>query len=273
MGEIRLSCYTAPWKGGNLIPAITDIAEAGFRGVECPDSVVDDYEDRLHVFEEILETSRLELSGLVQTINVIDRDAADLQVERAANAARFAGAAGAKVLTVCHCEEREAPLTDEEWAAAGAMLEEIGERCREFGVRLCYLPRAQRLIGNEKEIRRLCASVNAELVSLALDTAELQLAGCAPQKVIKANFDRIKSVRYRDASASKRRSKSTSDKPGATPQFGRGGVNFEATSKTLLECGYEGWISLDVSGEASEPADAIANGFRFLMRKSGLFDF
>ncbi len=273
MSEIDLACHVGPWGQDNIVQAITEIADTGFQGVECPDSVVRQYEDRLHVFEEILEISDLKLAGLIQGLDLLARETADEQVERAVNSARFASASRARTLTVFHAAEFERNMIDEEWATLGAVLEEIGERCSEFAVDVCFLPRAMHLVCKEKEIKRLLASTDPKFVNLALDTAEISLAGGSPQRILRGCFDRVKLVRFRDASASKRKPKTTSDKFGSTPQFGRGAVKFDAVSKVLLENGYDGWIVVDLSGEGHAPIEAASNAFRFLMRKSGLFPF
>ncbi len=270
--DIKIACYTAPWGPAGLVDALSTISEFSFDGIECPSSVVTSYEDRLHVFQEILETQGLNIANLLQQIDLLDTENADIQVERAANAARFAAAAGSNTLTVCHEKLRDGELTDEEFATAGAILEEIGERCHEHNIELCYLPRAGRLIGNEKDIIRLMSSTSPDLVKLALDTAEAVLSKTTPQKMIKSTLERIKVIRFRDVSGSKRRSKSTSEDPGSTPQFGRGAVNFDAVCKLLITSGYKGWITLDVTGEAHEPGEAVYHGYRYLMRHSGLFD-
>lgn len=273
MFNIKLACYTAPWGPSGFVDAISKISEFNFDGIECPSSIITAYEDRLHVFQEILETQQLHIANLLQQIDVLSTDNADVQVERAANAARFAAAAGASTLSICHEKFHDGPLTDEEWATAGAILEEIGERCKEHNITMCYMPRAGRLISNERDIARLLASTDANLVKLALDTAEAVLAKTTPQKMIKSGLDRIRVVRFRDVSGSKRRPKSTSDDPtsGDTPQFGRGAVNFDAVSKLLITSGYKGWITLDVTGESHEPGEAVYLGYRYLMRHSGLF--
>lgn len=271
MGEIRLACYSAPWGTNGLIEAITQIAQCGYEGIECPASTVTEYEDRLHVFEEILTSSGLTLAGLVQPLDFLDQSNADEQVERAANAARFAASAGAHSLSVCHGRAREEPLTDDDWASVTAIATEMGERCLEFGIQMSFMPRAGRGVATEKDIKRFLSTTDPEKVGLTLDTAELSLAGASPQRVMKNHVERLKAVRYRDASASKRRLKVTSAKPGTTPLFGRGAVDFEAVSKALLSGGYDGWISLDISGESQGPVEAAENGYRFLLRKSGLF--
>lgn len=152
----------------------------------------------------------------------------------------------------------------------GAIVEEIGHRCREFGIQMCFMPRARHMVATECEIERLLAMTRKDMVALTVDTAEAVLAGIAPQRLIRNYRDRLRSVRYRDASASKRRPRLTSEARGSAPTFGRGAVKFDAVSKALLE-GYDGWITLDITGESQPPAQAAATGYRYLVRKSGLF--
>lgn len=218
-----------------------------------------------------MQTAGLKIGSLLQPLNLLDTDHPDEQIERAANAARFLSSAGGKALVICHHKEFEGTMTDEEWATLGAMCEEMGERCNEFDIHFCFLPRAQRLCASEKDIKRFLASTRPELVNIALDTAEVVLAGSNPQRILKANLERVRHIRFREASASKRRSKSTSNKPGTTPQFGRGAVNFESITKILITGRYAGWITLDVTGDSHPPQEAIDTGYRFLVRHSGLF--
>ena len=269
--DIKLACYSGSWGVSNFVDAISTISEYNFDGIECSSEIVTAFEDRLHVFQEILKTQELSISNLIQKIDLLDSENADIQVERASSAARFASSAGAKILTVCHEYLHEEDLTEEQWDTAGSILEEIGERCHEHRIELCYLPRAGRLISSEADIKRLMASTNPNLVYLALDTAEAVLAKSTPQKLIKALLDRIKLIRFHDVSASKRRQKSTSEEPGSTPQFGRGAVNFDAVSKLLVTSGYKGWISLDVTGDAHDPQEAVYLGYKYIVRHSGLF--
>ncbi len=271
MFDIKLACYSGPWGVDGFVDAISTISSYQFDGIECPSEIVTAFEDRLHVFQEILKTQNLSITNLIQKIDLLDGDNADIQVEKASSAARFASSAGARILTVCHEFLHEEKLSDEEWNTAGSILEEIGERCHEHNIELCYLPRAGRLISSDADIKRLMVSTNPDLVHLALDTAEAVLAKSTPQKLIKSLLERIKLIRFHDVSASKRRQKSTSDEPGSTPQFGRGAVNFDVVSKQLASSGYKGWITLDISGDAHDPEEAVYLGYKYIMRHSGLF--
>ncbi len=271
MAEIRLSCYAAPWGNDGTIQAITDVADCGYEGLEFPSEVVRRFEDRLHVFEEIMDTTGL--SGLLQRVNLIDKEKADEQVEKAANSARFAGATGKGSLIVCQSEPLAGPLSDDDWLTVGAIVDEIGCRCQDFGIKVCFMPRARHFGDSDKDLKRLLAMTNPEVVGLAVDTAELALAGMDAVKVIKTHQARLCSVRFRDVSGAKRRSDVTSSKPGSAPQFGRGAVNFEAVSKALVDLKYDGWVTVDITGEAATPKDAAIAGYRFVMRRSGIFPY
>ncbi|MCC8189795.1 MAG: sugar phosphate isomerase/epimerase [Planctomycetes bacterium] len=273
MAEIRLSCYAAPWGNDGTIQAITDVADCGYDGLEFPSEVVRRFEDRLHVFEEILDTTGLKLSGLLQRIDLLDKEKADEQVEKAANSARFAGSTGRGNLIICQSDPLSGPVSDDDWLTVGAIVEEIGCRCQDFGISLCFMPRAKHFGDSDKDLKRLLAITNPEVVSLAVDTAELALAGMDPAKVIKTHQSRLRSVRFRDVSGSKRRAEMTSSRPGSAPQFGRGAVDFEAVAKALLEVRYDGWITVDVTGESTQPKDAAMAGYRFIMRRSGLYPY
>ena len=271
--EIRLSCFAAPWGGEGTIQAITDVAECGYEGLEFPSEVVRRFEDRLHVFEEIMDTTGLKLSGLLQRVNLLDKDKADEQVEKAANSARFAGSTGRGNLIICQSEPTSGPVSDDDWLTVGAIVDEIGCRCQDFGITLCFMPRARHFGDSDKDLKRILAMTNPEVVSLAVDTAELSLAGMDPAKVIKAHQSRLKTVRFRDASGAKRRAEVTSSRPGSAPQFGRGAVDFEAVSKVLVDIKYDGWVTVDITGEAAQPKDAALAGYRFVMRRSGLYPY
>ena len=268
VGEIQLSCFTGPWGPDGLIHSMHAVHAANFDGIECPAEVIRRFEDRLPVFEEILEHDNLRLSGIHQPLNFFAAEQADELVERAANAARFLRAAGRGYLLAVPVDAVDAPLTDEQWATACAILDEAGERCRELDIDFCFVPSARSFGAAEREIKRLLVTTKAENVFLCVDTAELALAGVDPAKIIKTHSARLRAVRLREASGAKRR-------PGAAfpppPAFGRGIVKFDAVAKALLDMRYSGWVSVDVTGESGDPAKAAENGYRHIFRRSGLF--
>jgi sugar phosphate isomerase/epimerase len=270
--EVRLACSTIAWGRNGFVEAVGAISGLGYDGVECPARLVREYEDRLHVFEEILDASRLKLCAMLQRGDFLDRETADITVERAANTARFLGAVGAPALVVSASNRVEdVELDDDEWTTAAAVLEEMGQRCREFGVALAFRPRAGHIGGDDKGMKRLLGMVDPSLVHLCCDTAELALEDIGVERFFKNHGERIVHVRLRDASGAKRRAAVTSAVSGSAPQFGRGAVDFAKVGRTIARSGYSGWVSVEIAGEGHAPRTAAEGAFRYMMRKSGLF--
>jgi sugar phosphate isomerase/epimerase len=269
--DIQLACSTIGWGREGFVEAVEAIANIGFDGVECPARLVREYEDRLHVFEEMLEISGLRLASMMQHSNFLDRETADETVERVANTARFLGAVGAPCLVVSPNNPENEDVSDDDWTTAAAVLEEMGIRCHEFGVELAFRPRSGYLGGSDKGMKKLLGMVSPEAFSLCCDTAELTLAEISVERFFKNHEGRIVHVRLRDASGAKRRSDTTSDARGSAPSFGRGAVDFAKVAKILAKAEYTGWVSVEFAGEDHPPRVAAESAFRYVMRKSGLF--
>ena len=274
IGEIDIACCIVPWGGVNqFVPAVSDAESIGYSGVEASADLVPHYEDRLQVFEEIFSASSLRLSAMILEAHLTDSETADYQVEFAAHVARFLGAVNGQCLLVSPAtpKEKKPFLTDEDWTTAAAILDEMGERCREFNVDLTLRPRAGHILGADKDVKRILAMTQPDFVKLTCDTAELTLTGTKPESFLKAYRERVNYVRIRDASGAKRRSAITSNEPGSAPGFGRGAVNIPKFCEMLETCRYEGWITVDISGESQNPKDAADAAFRYILKKSGLF--
>lgn len=274
IGEIDIACCIQPWGGvKEFVTAISDTEGIGYSGIEASSDLVPHFEDRLQVFEEIFSASSLKLSAMALDVDLTNAESADYQVEYAAHVARFLGAVNGQSLMVSPTMLREdkLALSDEDWTTAAAILDEMGSRCHEFGVDLTFRPRAGFILGQDKDIKRLMAMTQPELVRLTCDTAELALGPTKPETFMKNHHDRINYVRIRDASGAKRRQNTTSDLPGSTPSFGRGVVNIPKFCEMIETCRYEGWITLDVTGENQPARRSAEAAFRYILKKSGLF--
>lgn len=270
--DVHLACSAAPWGKNGFVEAVGAVSAAGYDGIECPAFLVNQYEDRLHVFEEIFEASQLKLVTMLQISDFQNPETADEEVERVANTARFLSANGASFLVVSARNEygEEAP-TEDDWTTFAAILEEMGVRCAEFGIALAYRPKAGLLGGTDKEIKKLMSMTDKDIVGLCFDTAELALAKIPFDKFFKTYASRILHVRFRDISSGKNLPDRTSNLPGSSPQFGRGGIDVSKAGKIIENNAYSGFITVDVTGESRKPYEAIDDAFRHVMRKSGLF--
>ncbi|MHC4870758.1 MAG: sugar phosphate isomerase/epimerase family protein [Planctomycetota bacterium] len=270
--DVHLACSAAPWGKNGFVEAVEAVSAVGYDGIECPAFLVNQYEDRLHVFEEIFQTSQLKLVTMLQIADFQNPETADEEVERAANTARFLSANGAPYLIVSAKNEYgEEPPVEDDWTTFAAILEEMGVRCAEFGIALAFRPKAGLIGGTDKEIKKLMAMTDKDIVGLCFDTAELTLAKIPHDRFYKTYASRILHVRFRDVSSGKNRPERTSNLPGSSPQFGRGGIDIAKVGKIIENNGYSGFITVDVTGESRKPGDAIDDAFRHVMKKSGLF--
>ena len=259
------------WGPNGFVEALGAVAEIGYDGVECPAGLVRAYEDRLHVFQEILEASGLRLCAMSQHEDILEREHADEAAERVANTARFLGANEKPCLVLAPRNRQPEEVTADDWVTVAAILDEMGSRCQEFGIRFVFRPRAGFLAGNDRDLKRLMGMTDPRLVHLCCDTAELTLAGMAIDRFIKTHTDRLHYVRLRDASGARRRPKTTSPRPGSAPLYGRGAVDFAKVGRALASVRYSGWVTVEIAGEAHPPREAAENAFRTIVRKSGLF--
>lgn len=271
MSEIQLGCSSLGWNVKKFVDAVSSISRSGYAGIECSATLVTEYEDRLHVFEEILEVSGLKLASMNQTADFLNREIAEIEVERVANTARFLSANKAMVLVVSPSNLDNSELTNDDWTTFAAVLEEMGFRCDEFGVCLAYRPRAGLVGGSERDIKRVLSMVDEKVISLCFDSAEITLAGINPDRYFKKYQDRIIHTRLRDVSGAKRRRASTSADPGSAPQFGRGAVDIKKMGDLLQKNNYTGWVIAETIGETGTPAETSDAAYRYIYRKSGLF--
>ena len=105
-----------------------------------------------------------------------------------------------------------------------------------------------------------------------MDTREFVKAGINPAKAVGTFKNRLKSVRFRDLSGAKRKTEPAA-RPDGAPKFGRGIVDFAAVAKALLDIDYDGWVTVDISGEQGSAADTALAAYRFVLRNSGLFPY
>jgi inosose dehydratase len=272
LSDIKLSCSASAWGKNGFVEAISAISDAGYEGVECSALLVNEYEDRLHVFEEIFEISNIKLVSMLQIPDILNRETAEEEVERIANTARFLLANESQCVVVSPSnKEPEEPLDDDQWTTVAAIIEEMGARCNEFDMQMCFRPRCGFLAGDEKSFTRLLGMVDPNLVKICVDTAEFELAGISIDKFCKTYADRIGYLRLRDVSSSKKRLPTTSNVPGSAPQFGRGCIDFEKITAIIEKIDYSGALTIDVAGESHKPKLAAEDAYRFIVKKSGLF--
>src|SRR3954469_8034954 len=100
MADIELACHTAAWGDDGFINALSDIEKAGYRGIETTTGVVEQFEDRVEVFNEIRVQHQMRLGAISAGGAIWPGMSLEEEVERSLNIVRFLKSANANILTL-----------------------------------------------------------------------------------------------------------------------------------------------------------------------------
>ena len=166
--------------------------------------------------------------------------------------------------------------TADDIKAISETVSELGKRTLEMGVTIAPHPHIWGPIERPEEVRALLDQTAPDVVSWIPDTAQLNLGGGDPVRLINDYYDRLAAVHWKDSKASYR------GYTGPTPtkemhaeeilykDLGSGGVDHPAIWAMLNARGYDGWITLDLDpprpneGEGSVD-DKMGINCRYLM--------
>lgn len=158
----------------------------------------------------------------------------------------------------------------------------VGAVTAEYGLPLALHVDFLSLLRRPGALDELLARTDRALVGLALDTAELTVAGIDPLAVVARHPDRIRYVQFKDAFAvddgdeylqehseysvrvrgGSRRSPRWFGEPGVDG----GLVDFPAVTRALVDAAYAGWITFE-SDQSPHPAQSALVGGYLLQRE------
>lgn len=269
---LRLGYASITW-GGNDEQAIDDIAALGFRGIQLRSNTVEKWGGKTAELRERLQQKGLALlcfsSGTVDADPVKQKDYALTHVKHA----RFVKALGGETLQLISRRPADRAPTPEEFQRLGRLLDEIGKRTLELGVRLVYHNHMRGIGEAPDEIARVLDASNPKFVSLLLDIAHYQQAGGDPVAAVSRHKDRLTILHLKDV---------VSPLPGdARPprqsyrfvELGRGQVDVPGMIAALKKLPFNGpaVIELDaVTDPARTPKDCAAINKQYVVEKLGL---
>lgn len=248
MADIELACHTAAWGDDGFISSLADIERAGFVGIETATSMVEQFEDRVNVFNEILTQHRLQLIAITTTGPQWPGTSLEEEVERCLNIVRFLKAANAKVLTLMPPRPNpDQPLEDEaDIIPIATAYGEIARRTLELGILPCLHPQVGSLVDSPKSLERFLESSDPAAMKLCVDIAFLAIAEIPMSRFIKEHKKRIGSVHLRDIkpSSSKRKRGDAASKF-QTVELGKGTLKLEEFVDALLGVEFSGWATVE----------------------------
>jgi inosose dehydratase len=280
-GPIRIGYAAITWGDKNARQAITDIAAAGYPGVQLRGNILKDYQtaDALKADLAAAKLTFACFSGGGPSIEPATR--AD-GIEKFVTAAKFAHNAGALVVQATSPKRGATAPDKEQLKAFASVLNEIGKRTAAFGLPLGFHNHMGQIGQNPDEVETILYFADPKYVKLLLDTGHYAAAGGDPVKAIKTHGKRlcmlhIKDVKDKPPAAAPAPSKDAGA-PGAPPktyefvELGEGKVDFKPVFGALKAVGYKGWvvIELDSVPAGRDPKDAAVANKAFLQKALGL---
>lgn len=253
MADIELACHTSAWGDEGFINALADIEKAGFRGIETTTGVVEQFEDRVDVFNEILIQHQMHLIAITTTPATWPGMSLEEEVERSLNIVRFLKSANAKILTLMPPKPNpDQPLEDEaDLIPVATAYGEIARRTAELGILPCLHPDMSSLVNDTKMLEKFIEYSDPAAMKLCVDVSFLAAAEIPMSKFIKEHKKRIGAVHLRDIKplAGKRKKGDTGPRY-QTVELGKGTLPLEDFVDTLLAVEFSGWATVELEKSA-----------------------
>ncbi len=248
---MQVGCAAITW-GGNDPAAITDIAAAGYPGIQLRASAVQRWRETPDVLKALLAQHRLTFPAL--SSGSVPFDATHLTESMALHVqhARFARATGCTFLQVTDERPRNATPVADDYARMGRALSDIGARVADEGVTLVYHNHMNALGERPDEVARILDAANADHVKLLLDVAHWHAAGGDPVAAVSQYASRIAVVHLKDLERPAPGGSATSYR---FRELGAGRVNLPGVLAALNATRFAGWGIVELDG-VPDPAQS-----------------
>jgi inosose dehydratase len=249
MADIELACHTAPWSDDGFINALSDIERAGFKGIETTTGVVEQFEDRVDVFNEILSQHHMHLVAITTSPQMWPGMSLEEEVERSLNIVRFLKSANAKILTLMPPRPNpDKPIEDEaDMIPVATAYGEVARRTAELGILPCLHPDISTLVNDTKSLEKFLEYSDPVAMKLCIDVAFLAQAEIPMTKFIKEHKKRIGAVHLRDIKpAAGKKKKGDVASKFQTVELGKGTLKLEDFVDTLLDVEFSGWATVEL---------------------------
>jgi inosose dehydratase len=247
------------------------IAKYGFQGVEEFREDMRGHLDRPPAdFKKLLDQAGLELCTIGGNV---DPKKGQQTIDDNVKLAGFIAACGGKHLKVnLASRPRDTPpnqMTAEQYQTLAKILNEIGKRTMDLGVKFAHHPHTYSIIESQQELAKIMDLTDPKLVYIITDTCHLSISGIDPVKCLQEYYPRVAAVHFKDAAPKYNVAKTGWKGPAPTraeqgdenpfKPFGTGGVDFLGFMRVLRQHNYAGWITLDFDAPRASEGTMTAN--------------
>ncbi|MEQ9689101.1 MAG: sugar phosphate isomerase/epimerase family protein [Bauldia litoralis] len=233
---------------GDMAAAMSDIAAAGYTGVELFDGNLLDYSEA--DFRSLLADTGLSLVATYSGGNFIFDEILGEELARVRKAADHAAALGAEHLVVGGGAKRHDGTREEDFTKLAAALEQVVAIATERGLRAHYHPHLTTIVEGPDEVSKIMAMTS---IDFCPDTAHLAAAGGDPAAMIRQHKDRISYVHLKGFQAD----------PFAFVPLDRGDLDIAPIVKAMRDTGFDGWVATELDAWP-DPAEGARVSMEFL---------
>jgi inosose dehydratase len=271
--EIRFGYAAIAWKGKDR-QAITEISEAGYRGIQLRANVLTEFGERPTALRDLLQQHRLELVALSSGDVPIAPGTGPERIAYHTHNAQFVRDVGGSYLQLIDSARPAGrkPVA-EDYKILATLLSEIGKRAADIGVSVGYHNHMDSLGDSPENVDRVMNEVDPHYVKLLLDTAHYQQAGGDPAKAIRQYRDHILFLHLKDVASSTRSGSADAGQSYRFVELGSGRVDLRAVFAALKEIKFRGWgvVELDgVSDNPRPPKESAIISKKYLEEKLGM---
>lgn len=253
-----------PWglsEREQMITAIKEIKEVGFRYFESVQKAVELFKGDLKAFRDIVEEYQVypvsfyfHMRGDPKEDVEILRQGLDLMADNKI-----------KTISVQAAGKKGGGAAQEELHYVLTTINEFGRLTRPYGITPCLHPHANTTVMFKKEIDFIMQNTDPALVAFGPDTAHLVVGKCDPVEIFERYAERIRFVHLKDVKKMKKLEGDSAQKEGfeiysSFLELGEGEVNFPAIFKILEKVKYDGFLTLELDkSRFSNKQSAVMN--------------
>ena len=270
MAKFRCSVHQITWGAENLLAALSDIHDFGYRGMETFPYVIDQFAGRENQFRSMLRERDLQLSGLYGGGLMHDASVEDEVLNFNLRIARFLERMDSHHSVLGPGRRPEGGPSSKEMEQMAHVTTLIAEGARNMGVAVGVHPHWNTVVQNRNEITDFFQQVDTTLVKMVLDPAHIAKAGGDPVKVAEAYADIIIYAHMKNYEPKLDTPEAAVPHDGLAPtlaffsELDRGTVDIVAMITALRKADFDGWLTVELDRSQTTPRDSLEINTRFM---------
>jgi len=252
---------TWPFTPEGAKQAISDVATAGYAGIELFGFVLDDYPGGLDAVQADLAAAGLRYASSYCSVSLVDPALRETDLTKMRRWAGQIADLGGSVAVVGPDQRHRDTYDADDYARVAATLNDIGRICGDFGVRACFHPHTGTPVETRREIGQVMDRIDPDLVSMAPDTGQIAKGGGDPVEVVRSYRELIKHLHLKDyvgGTSTVDWDGSANDRTGYLDYLPIGGGVVDVPA-IMDELGPEwsGWVMVELDGTDQSPRPAL----------------